>query len=65
MSYSLHLCPVWAEGGSVDASFMHGEYGFNSMEWVWNLWTKSCCMSSGESNASRVFIHKFDIRYMF
>ena len=66
------LCPLWANGGSLDVSFTHGEYGFSSMgswcfswEWVWNLRTKLCCTVSGEWNTSRVSLQELDIKYIF
>ena len=58
-------------GGSVDI-LLDGEYGFTfmgswyySMEWVWNLRTKLCCIASGKWNVTRVLLQWFDIRYSF
>ena len=60
----------WANGGSVDVSFMHGEYGFSSMrswcysrKWVWNSRTKLLHCFRGV-NASRVSLQVFEIRYV-
>ena len=51
--------------------FIHGEYGFSSMgswcysrEFVWNLKTKLCHITSGKGTVSSVLLQEFDIRYI-
>ena len=69
------LCPhkivLMHNGGSVDVSFLHGDFGYSSVgsycysrEWFWNSKTEICCMAPGKWNTSRVSLQEFNIRYI-